>query len=335
MRQGIIVTVLLGLLAVGCKQARKAPDVDHIQVNLQVVRFEQEVFNSQAASTEQTIQLLQQKHGAFVNDYLFNLLALPPAKDSVIKGLQLFTTAYKPMFDTVQKQFSELPLTKLKQGLRYVKYYFPRYAVPTTLYTFIGPVEGYSTVLTTSGLAVGLQLYLGEQSSFYANDFFKEIYPAYQSRRFSIDYLAVNCIQNVLEDIHPLNTTGKPLYEQMIEQGKKMYALQMCLPTTPDSIISGYTQRQWEGCEEHEGSIWAFFVQNDLLYKSDAFLLRDYVNDGPKTEALGEGAPGNIGKYVGFKIVQRWMEKTNNTSLEKLLNTPAKQIFDEAKYKPK
>ncbi len=63
-------------------------------------------------------------------------------------------------------------------------------------------------------------------------------------------------------------------------------------------------------------------------------LTAPYVTDGPKTEALGDDAPGNIGLFSGWKIVQKWMEKQEKINLQTLLQKDAKTLFQEAKYKP-
>jgi len=121
----------------------------------------------------------------------------------------------------------------------------------------------------------------------------------------------------------------------MIESGKRMYLLDQLMPGTPDSIKTGYTQKQLDGCYESEKNIWSFFVQNDLLFKTDPNLNRDYINDGPNTPALGEASPGNIGQFVGWQIVKKWMDKNITVTLDALMNKNAKEIFDEAKYKPR
>lgn len=72
-----------------------------------------------------------------------------------------------------------------------------------------------------------------------------------------------------------------------------------------------------------------------MLYSTDPNLTRDYMTDAPNTQALGEASPGNIGQFVGTQIVNRWMEKQKDISLEALLHTPAKKIFEEARYKPR
>jgi hypothetical protein len=196
-------------------------------------------------------------------------------------------------------------------------------------------------VLTSSGLAIGLQLYLGRDFPVYRTEYISEIYPDYQSRRFEPQYIPVNCMKNIITDIYSQDVPDLPLVYQMIEAGKRLYVLDQLLPETADSLKTGYTQEQLDGCYKNEAFIWNFFLQNNLLYATDPSLTRDYMNDGPKTEALGEASPGFIGQFVGWQIVKKWMNLDKNKNVEynkilkQLFHTPAKQIFEEAKYKPR
>ena len=122
----------------------------------------------------------------------------------------------------------------------------------------------------------------------------------------------------------------------MIEEGKRMYVLDNVLPETADSLKTGYTASQLKGCYDNEAAIWNFFIGNNLLYVNDPLQIRDYTNDAPRTETLGPDSPGNIGLFVGWQIVKKWMsEKGSAVDMQQLLQTDAKQIFQEAKYKPR
>ncbi len=333
----LFLSVLLLLIAIACTSKRTVPDVSGIPVTVQVDRFDRDLFAADTLKMERSLDHLQQKYPGFINDYLYNILALPPIKDSLLQKLKLFIRDYRPIYDSVQQHFPSFTTEEqtLKLALQLVHYYFPKYKAPSRVITFIGPVEGYGNVLTGSGFAIGLQLYLGKDFSAYQTDYIREVYPEYQSRRFEAAYIPVNCIHNLLEDLYPPKEAGKPLVEQMVESGKRLYVMDQLLPYTADSLKTGYTQAQLEGCYKHEALVWNYFLQNDLLYATDPVVIRDYVTDGPKTTALGEASPGNIGQFVGWQIVKKWMSKKDGNPLETLLQTPAKQILDEAKYKPK
>ncbi|WP_246022630.1 gliding motility lipoprotein GldB [Filimonas effusa] len=325
------------LLSCGGGSKRKVPDVSHIKVKFEVKRFDQELFSLDTTDLGAALTRLQQHYPGFLNDYLYNILALPPQEDSTVAMLKRFIHDYKPVYDSVQLRYRNLgSLEKeLVHALQLTGYYFPGYKLPESLITFVGPVEGYANVLTNSGFAVGLQLYLGKDFSAYQMDYFREIYPSYQSKRFEAVYIPVNCMRNIVDDMYPYKAGNRPLAEQMVELGKRMYLLDLLLPETAEHLKLGYTEKQLEGCYKHEALIWNTFVQNDLLYATDPIVIRDYVNDGPKTPVLGEESPGFIGQFTGWQIVKKWAEKQKDLTPQELMRTPARQLFDEAKYKPR
>lgn len=323
-------------LFLACK-SNNIPDVSSVNVQLSVKRFDKDFFAIDSNQVVVGLDKLEKTYPAFLKDYLYNILALTPPVDSAALRVKSFIKDYRPVFDTAQRVFSDLTKTTedIKKGFQFVKYYFPDYRLPTQVITFIGPLEGYANVLTSEGIAVGLQLYLGSQYSVYQSDYISQVYPAYQSRRFEPAYIPVNCLKNIIDDLYPGAGADQPLIYQMIEEGKKLYLLDHFLPYTADTLKTGYTARQLKGCYENEGMIWNYFLQSHLLYATDPALTREYMNDGPKTEALGEASPGFIGQFVGWQIVKKYMQLFPDKKLPDLLATSAKDIFEVSKYKPR
>lgn len=321
------------LLICGCRSGEPVPDVSKIPVTLQTIRFEQALFTLDTAHAAASLALLEQKHPGFTRDFLFNILGSSP--DSAFSDLPFFLRSYYDLYTDSKKVFADFtPVEKeIKRGMQFVKYYFPQYHLPSRLITFIGPVNSYGNIITADALAIGLQLYMGEGYPLYQTSMSQELYPPFISRRFTPAYIPVNCMRNIIEDMFPSRTTG-PLVEQMVEAGKRQYLLNRFLPETADTLKTGYTAKQLAACYDNEKNIWQFFVQNNLLFSIDPNLTRDYMNDGPNTQALGPESPGNIGLFTGMRIVQKWMKQHKEVTLPVLMQTPARKIFDEAKYKP-
>ena len=63
-------------------------------------------------------------------------------------------------------------------------------------------------------------------------------------------------------------------------------------------------------------------------------MIRNYIGDSPKTQELGDASPGNIGSYVGWQIVRKYMSKNSEIKLNELMTKDADEILSEAKYKP-
>ncbi|HEX5152634.1 MAG TPA: hypothetical protein VFW07_14385 [Parafilimonas sp.] len=308
-----------------------------IKIDVQLKRFDKDLFAADTNNIDASLNTLQQQYGSFLNDYLYNIMVLPPQPDSVAQKIKMFLHDYRFVYDQTQADFKNFDdeFGQIKKGLQYVKYYFPSYKMPASVITFVGPVEGYANVLTESGLAIGLQLYLGRDFSVYHSEFITGVYPDYQQRRFEPAYIAVNSMKNIVSDIYPEKNGSDPLVYQMIDAGKRLYLLDHFLPQLADSLKTGYTQKQLDDCYDNEAAIWNYLVQNNLLFITNPIQTRDFMLDGPYTEIFGKNSPGFIGQFVGWQIVKKWMSAHEETMLPQLLNIPDKQIYDEAKYKPR
>jgi len=322
------------ILLVSCTSKKAIPDVSGITINLKTERFEQAFFSIDTLQVNTSLQRLNGEHPGFAQDFLFNILGTSP--DSAMKDTRLFIRSYRTMYEASQEKLKDFAAIEkqIKRGLQFVRYYFPQYKTPERLITFIGPLNSYGNIITPNALAVGLQVYMGKDYPLYLSGQGQQLYPLFVSRRFEPAYIPVNCMKNIIDDMYPNNSAGQPLVEQMVEAGKRQYLLDQLLPELADSLKTGYTAQQLKDCYESEKNIWSLFVVNDLLYSTDPNMARDYLNDGPNTQALGEASPGNIGQFVGSRIVAKWMEKQKDLRLDSLMKTPARKIFDEAKYKP-
>jgi len=334
----VVYTLCFAMIVLSCSNKKQIPDVSSIKVDLKIQRFEKDFYSVDTNQLDKSLQILYQKYPEFLQDYIYNIQAWEPHTDSVLKYCKFFIrdSFYQSMYRYAQEKFKSMDDIKgqVELGLKYVKYYYPKYKTPTTITTFIGPLEGTGNALTNSGFAIGLQSYLGKDFPAYHTSYIADVYPEYKSRRFEPQYIAVNCMWNIINDMYPQKNTGRPLIEQMIEAGKRYYLLDAFLPTTADTLKMGYTAKQLKGCYDNEKGIWAFFIQNNLLYETELNLIGQFVNDGPNTPEISQEAPGFIGQFIGWQIVKKWMDKNDKKTLDELMQTPSKQIFDEAKYKP-
>ena len=329
-----ILFIAVTVLCLSCNSAQKTPDISAIEVPLTTIRYERSFFAIDTLRLDVSLQKLAGQEPLFTQDFLYNILATAP--QTAAKDVPQFLSAYQSMYKQTSTQFASIKTEEaaIKQGLKYVKYYFPDYKLPTKLITFIGPINSFGNIITIDALAIGLQMYLGKNDPIYVSEEGQSLYPTYVSRRFEPSYMATNCMKNILDDMFPLQDAGAPLCEQMVEAGKRLYFLKQVQPNVPDSIVTGYTAAQLEGCYKSEKDIWSFFVQNNLLYQKDPSVIGDYMMDAPNTAVFGDASPGFIGQFVGYRIVEAWLQKNKALTLDKVMRTPAKIIFEQAKYKP-
>ena len=296
---------------------------------------------------DQELNRLNSRYPNFFQGYLVKILGVNPNDPQATEAIKGFIRSYRPVYNASEKMAGENleGLQKdVEKSLKLMQAYVPGWKPdsPFVITTFIGPMDAfepfplgdYGDVRTANGVGIALQLHLGNKQQVYEDGRQAGIFFDYQVRRFTPETMAVNSIKNIIVDAFPYNASGTTLVEEMVEKGKRMYLLDKLMPETPDSLKFGYTEAQVKGCYENEALIWNYFVKNDLLFSKESSVNQAYIKDGPKTAELGEGAPGYIGLFTGLQVVRNYMKKNPGTTITALMKIPAKQLFDEAGYKP-
>ncbi len=329
-------TILIALFS--CSGKNENPDVSGIKVNISTFRFEKDLFNPVHDPKHLNFDTAYAEFGSFGPFFINTILNADPTwpEDTLKNYVASFASSYKNVFDTAEKIFKDFSSyeNEIKKSLQYLKYYFPNYKAPSKIITYIGPLDGYGDIITEDAFIIGLQHHLKKDVSFYKQDWFQETYPSYIYSRFEPEYISVNCIKNIINDMYPDDKIESTLGIQMVEAGKKLFVLKKLLTDAEDYRLIGYTEEQWKGCVKHERAIWDLFIQNDLLQSIDKNIIKNYLGESPKTQELGESSPGNIGAFAGWQIVKKYMDKFPEIKPDVLMNTDAEKILQLAKYKP-
>ncbi len=329
----------LVLFLASCGHNKNIPDVSGIPVTVKIERFDTAFFAIDTNRVAVGLYQLNHEFPYFTRDFVTNILGAGPPSDTnqtAFIATRQFISSYWQVKDFLESKFEKMDRIEreLKSGFQFVKYYFPKYQLPPKVVSFIGPFDAPGVAVTRYALAIGLQQYAGKDFPFYNSVQGQELFPAYISRRFEPQYIVPNCMKAIAEDIFPDNSGDKSLIVQMIEKGKYWWLLDQLLPETADSLKTGFTRQQLAWCKANEGLIWNFFLQNDL-FSIDPDLIKNYIGDAPSTQGMPDASPGNIGQWVGWQIVNKYVAENPGLSPAQVMLTDPKKIFDEAKYKPK
>ncbi len=342
MRNNSTYSLLTGCLAAlflcACNTGNKAPDVSHIPMNVSIRRFDSALFTIDTNNIQPGLTRLHQSYPLFMPIYISEIMNFGAYADSsreIQQQLRLFLTNrdFRQLETAVSQKYGNTGTLQkeLEQAFRYTKYYIPAFRAPKVV-TFTSGIANYGAITIDSILGIGLDMYMGADFLPYAQI---PDYPDYMIRRFAPEYIATNCMQVLQQQLYPAPRNGGGLLEQMIEAGKQQYFLSKVLPHTPDSIRFGYTKEQLQWCRENEKMIWQFFVQNNLLYTTDWQQINLFMNDAPATQGMPEGSPGKIGYFVGYEIVNKYMEKHADVSVQQLMESKnLLEIFKASKYRP-
>ena len=329
---------ILIVAVVSCNSKNNIPDVSGVKVELNTKRFEQQFFTIDTNNIIPQLDKLIAAYPSFGENFMGTILGIDPkwSADTTAIYIKEFMAYSRNIFDTSQKYFKDFTPyeNEIKRGLQFVKYYYPAYKIPTKIITYLGPTDGYGDILDDDVFYIGLHAHLGKDFPLYSNPVVQETYPAYISANFTPEYVSVNCLKNIVGDMYPEKTEDKRLLVQMVEKGKRLFLLQQFLPEKDEHLLIGYTAEQMKDCYAHEAAIWDLFVQNNFLQTADNNLIKTYVTEGPKTQELGEKAPGNIGSFAGWQIVKKFAAKYPSIKPDSLMRIDNEKIYAEAKYKP-
>ncbi len=330
--------ILICTLAfLSCSRDNK-PDVSKIDLSIKIDRFDKDLYKGKDKDITVTDSLLHKKYGAFYEDFIFKMVGNESyTRQEVLSGI-FSDKAYADLNHEVDSIFPNLNETEqeLTQTFKYIKHYYPKAPIPR----FIGFLSGfaYQTPIGDNYIGIGLDMFLGKDSKFYGA--LVESIPLYLSKRFTPQYILPRVSEYyVRENLFREKDEDRSLLAKMIYNGKILYFMDQVLPNSvPDSIKIGYSAQQLAWCENFETEIWAFYLENNLLYEMDYGKIQVYLSEGPFTPGLGDqrsSAP-KIGVWTGWQIVRKYMQENPNVSLQELMaNTDSQTILTKSKYKPK
>jgi hypothetical protein len=216
----------------------------------------------------------------------------------------------------------------LVDAFKHYKYYYPNKSIPKVI-TYVS-YFGYSNITyDTSVLGIGLDMYLGKDFDY------PPTFPEYIRMTMTKDYMLSNCMKVLATMQYNLDPADNKLITAMIDNGKQLYFTDLMLPDEPDYLKIGYQKKGIEWCKKNEPEIWQFFVEKDLLYSTDADETSHYVSPGPNTSGMPVESPGNVGSWVGWQIVRKYMDNHPETTIDDLMKMDAQKILNLSQYKPK
>ncbi len=318
------------------KSTKKDLDTSAVKLNYSSVRFDKLFFAMNPDSAMQDLNKLGTQYPDFTNLYLTRLAAFgeigTPQFDT---ALHIFLTNkdYRALWDTVKEHFPNTDAIdkELKQTLTNIKYYYPNEPLGRVYY-FVSGLNLWSAITLDSAVGVGLDMYLGNNFPFYAT----VNIPEYETRNRRPDRISIEVARAVYAAQFPFEYEGKTLLDMMLFKGRELYFTEQVCRDKRDDAIIGYSPEQIEWCKENEQMIYYFFVSGKLFYSTTWQEIMPYINDGPNTPGMPTESPGNIGTWLGWQIVRKYMQEHPNCSLQELmkLKMPAQQFLQDAKYKP-
>jgi gliding motility-associated lipoprotein GldB len=338
----IYLIFIVGMLLTACRDNKKI-DVSNIPIDVKIERFDYDFDGLRTKPMEDQAIFLIKKYGTFYRDYTEQILEAGSINDTmyfntlrnIFKG-----KAYADLKHDVDAVFpADLSKheTELTDAFRRIKYYYPKKNMPK-VYAYFSGFKAQTTV-GDGYFGIGLDLFLGADSKFYPA--LIDAFPHYLSRRFTPANITPRVVEGLArEDMFVESDDDKTLLSKMVYNGKILYFMDQILPDVADSTKIGYTTQQLKWCTDFKATIWAYLLDQNLLYETDYQKTQTYTNEAPFTPQLGginkdRSAP-KLGVWTGWQIVREYMAKHPEVTLQQLMaNNDAQKILNESRYHPK
>jgi len=89
-----------------------------------------------------------------------------------------------------------------------------------------------------------------------------------------------------------------------------------------------------DGINHNQERIWSHFIDKSLLYDTNHFTKKKYVDERPSIPEIGDDCPGRIGRWLGWKIIQKYKKESGTELTDLMEEVDAKKIFMQSKYRP-
>jgi len=296
-------------------------------------RFDTELFSINPDSIEQQINQLYIKYPKFLPIFTEHIIGIGLVNDSNL-GVYIKQFVQDPVILEIYSKtkviYEDFPLyaKKITEG---INKYQKQTDAPDNI-EIIGFISGFNQSFVTmeSALAIGLDNYLGADCQYY-----KQLrLPDYLIQKMSPDFLVTDAlrawVQSDLEGISKPET----VLDNIIFEGKILYATLNILGKKQESKVFAYTPDQIKWCKDHEKTMWEFMAESEMIFSSDALMIQRLSKEAPFTRDFGLDSPPKAGAWIGYRIIESFMDR-NKVGLEELLfKYTASEILAKSAYKP-
>lgn len=311
--------LLLGIF-ISCQNENEIEqEIAEIPVEVEVVRFDQKFANA----TTENLSVLK-------NDFPF---LFPKEVPDSVWVERINDTLQQELNGEVAAAFPDFSSEKdeIRQLFQHLKYYFPKFSEPKII-TLTSRVDYRNRVVVTDSLLlISLDVYLGKEHEFYGGIF------DYIRADFEPELIISDMAGEYAKTMVPY-PEARSFLAQMVYYGKILYLKDLLIPFKSDAQKIRYSEEEFQWAKKNEEEIWRFFVEKELLYSTDPNLRNRFIDIAPFSKfylQLDSESPSQLGRFIGWQIVRQFAQREKEISLQQLLSTDAKTIFNGSNYKPR
>ncbi|MGF7219204.1 hypothetical protein GGR92_005386 [Spirosoma lacussanchae] len=232
----------------------------------------------------------------------------------------------------VQQEFGDMTdlQNQLAEAFTNIRKDFPDFRNPKVV-TLVTGFMGPDLVVTDSLIVIGIDYFAGPTATYRPQG---PQFPAYILRRYQKDYIVPAIVFAISDKYNATNRADQTMLADMVYYGKGYVFTKTMLPDVADSLVIGYSDKQLTETFNAQDIVWGHFIDNQLLYQTNPAIKQRYLNERPFTAEIGQGCPGAIGRWLGWRIVGQYHDEHTSVGIAELMrNADARQLFEQSGYK--
>ena len=302
---------------------------------MKIERFDIDLMNIDTARVVEEVAGLKEKYGDFFAIYSEHIVPIgneaSPDFYPLIKGFVTDSMVCE-IYNEAQHCLGDMSdiERELTIAFGYIRRYFPNIEIPRLLMHISG--FNQDIVVVDGFLSVSEDFYLGEDYEPYL--YLENLYD-YQRRNMYREKIAPNYVYGFLTGEFPMDVFSLRLLENMLHRGKIMYLQTIIMPNQPQHVLFGFTPETLQWCKDNEKQMWQYILESKHLFVNDMFIVSKYLEQAPFTSFFGNESPGQAAVWLGYRIVERYMNNHKNLTLPQLMHeTDYQKMLQLSKYKP-
>lgn len=215
---------------------------------------------------------------------------------------------------------------KLGGAFARIKKQFPDFETPKVVATFTG-LEN-DLYVSDSVIYIALEAFMGEDASYRPQQ------PNYILERYQKEYIVPTVVRFISDKYNMNDDSDNSLLSDMLYFGKAFEFTASVLPEVDKNIIIAYPDSSLQKVQNAQEVIWAYFLDNQLLYEQNVRVKERYIGERPGVPEIGPACPGRIGQWLGWRIIQAYREENSDVKLSELMKIAnAQEILKGSKYR--
>lgn len=317
-----ITIVVLNMAA--CQNEEKVP-LDEIPLETSIERFDRAFFEADTNRLEAEIARLEQEYPPFFSAETELIFWRNQRRDPLQNEL----------YELSEEVFGEmLPYQKALDHI--IKRYYYYFGVKDTLaaYAYISRLDfNFPTIFAPPYLFMASDLYLGK-----AGEKYYQALPQYLQYERQPQFLLRDVAYALAQYQVPPVQDPASFLENMIYHGKILWLAKSLYPQLDEATLLKYPPKKLKFAEAHEKEMWVYFIENELLFKSDQNVERRFLEVAPFSKfrtKIDQETPGRIGRWFGYKIFSAYAQEAKDQDMLQLLQErDARKVLKLSGYKP-